>query len=98
MAPIQAKLEQECSKIRDELSENERRLAHWQHNLEQLRLHDIDDESDDEESGEEPEKAAERQANSELRDYSGEELENMDPDQLKAEMAVLEGTRLNLCR
>lgn len=57
----------------------------------------MDDESDDEDASpnptkeEDPEKAAEKRAADELRDYSESELEDMDPNQLKADKAVLEG-------
>lgn len=88
-------MEQECTKIKDELAENDKRLAHWQQKLDKLRLHEVDDDSDDEdevpEGEQDPEKVAERQAAKELRDYSEQELKTMDPDQLKADQAVLEG-------
>lgn len=84
---LQTELEQELDKAKRKFAENEKSLTAVEHRLSKLELHDLGDDDDDEEENAE---AAEKPAD-ELRVLSEEELEELDAENLKAEIALLEG-------
>jgi structural maintenance of chromosome 4 len=98
-------LQQQLEKTRRTLKENSDQLAHWQGKLETLKLNDIDDDDDSDNEAEKPEgeeKASEadgenapaaerRRGPAELKAFTDEELDDYSADELKGDIAALEG-------
>jgi structural maintenance of chromosome 4 len=102
---VKMELQQQLEKTKRALKENTDQLAHWHSKLETLKLNDIDDEDNtdddaDKNSAEAAEGDGERQTASvdrrrqpvELITISDEELEQYSPDELKGDIAMLEGS------
>jgi hypothetical protein len=80
-------LEQELDKAKRKFAENQKSLDAIEHKLSKLELHEVgDDDDDDEDDPEAPPKAAE-----ELKTLSDEEIDDLDPEGLKAQIVLLEG-------
>jgi len=85
----QTELEQEVEKAKRKLAENEKALASVVNRLERLELQEVDEEDDDGENENEEEPQAKQP--DELRTFTEEELEEFDAENLKAQIALLEG-------
>lgn len=85
----QTELEQEVEKAKRKLAENEKALASVVSRLERLELQEVDEEDDDGENENEEERQAKQP--DELRTFTEEELEEFDAENLKAQIALLEG-------
>lgn len=89
--PLQTELEQEVEKAKRKLAENEKALAGVVARLERLELQEVDEDDDEDENESEGEKQAKQP--DELKTFTEEELEEFDAENLKAQIAILEGER-----
>lgn len=92
---FQTELEQEVEKAKRKLAENEKALASVVSRLERLELQEVDEEDDDDENENEEERQAKQP--DELRAFTEEELEEFDAENLKAQIALLEGKLPHYC-
>ena len=108
LACEQFELQQKVDKTKVEVRQHTKEFDHWTAKLGKLELHKIDDEDDEddvEEPAPEPEdgegdgdegQAPVKKPANKLKRYTDEELEELDTDALKAEIAILEGARVCL--